>query len=344
MSERSSRWSLSWRSIMARTRGAVAASFWVLGAALFLCAPDGVWAQARTTPPTDAAWARLLESAAQGSQVSYQAIMQRRWGSLDRQMHIEHFVVDGQAYQRQWPIGKAVETRPDAGVRQIAGLGLNPNDIVRSQGSYEWQWMAGTRVGGQPVQAWTAKARDGHRYTRRFWFHETNGLLIKEEWIAPDGEVLASRELVQLQWAGLQVPAWVSAARDRKEEKDEQLERQRQRQRRGEPVQAPRHEAAWQNPLPGFVLVQSLRRARGERIQLIYSDGLAHLSVFIEPRREQDRLAAQALRRGMTHSVTIDRGPMRLTAVGELPLEAIQTVMSRLENLSEELNVKRRSP
>jgi sigma-E factor negative regulatory protein RseB len=58
---------------------------------------------------------------------------------------------------------------------------------------------------------------------------------------------------------------------------------------------------------------------------LVYSDGLASVSVFIEPRREGDE-AGGASRRGSVNAFTRMLPRQRVTVLGEVPLATVKQI------------------
>lgn len=81
-------------------------------------------------------------------------------------------------------------------------------------------------------------------------------------------------------------------------------------------------------PLPGFRKVTEVTRRLGESRpvgQMVYSDGLAAVSVFIEPlaaQREQVRTGLSSL--GAVHIYTRELANHRVTVVGEAPAASVQ--------------------
>ena len=87
--------------------------------------------------------------------------------------------------------------------------------------------------------------------------------------------------------------------------------------------------------LPGFEKVVELKRRMGESKpvgQLVYSDGLAAVSVFIEPlegRRDAARNGLASL--GAIHIFTREVANHRVTVVGEAPAVSVQRIANAVE-------------
>ncbi len=72
--------------------------------------------------------------------------------------------------------------------------------------------------------------------------------------------------------------------------------------------------------------------AAGQALQAVYSDGLASLSVFIEPAAESS--ASEALpQRGPINAYARRLGDSVVTVVGEIPAETAQAVANGAERI-----------
>ena len=100
---------------------------------------------------------------------------------------------------------------------------------------------------------------------------------------------------------------------------------------------APARLAGWElsSELPGFHKVTELKRLLGESRpvgQLVYSDGLAAVSVFIEPlegRRDPVRTGLSSM--GAIHIYTREVANHMVTVVGEAPAVSVQRIADSVE-------------
>jgi sigma-E factor negative regulatory protein RseB len=100
---------------------------------------------------------------------------------------------------------------------------------------------------------------------------------------------------------------------------------------------APARLAGWElsSELPGFHKVSELKRRLGESRpvgQLVYSDGLAAVSVFIEPlegRRDPVRTGLASM--GAIHIYTREVANHMVTVVGEAPAVSVQRIADAVE-------------
>jgi len=87
-------------------------------------------------------------------------------------------------------------------------------------------------------------------------------------------------------------------------------------------------------PPSGFKPLYTVRRlmASGPALQAVYSDGLASLSVFIEPAAASD--TSEALpRRGPINAYARRVGDSMVTVVGEIPAETARAVAQAVERV-----------
>jgi sigma-E factor negative regulatory protein RseB len=59
-------------------------------------------------------------------------------------------------------------------------------------------------------------------------------------------------------------------------------------------------------------------------VQWIFSDGLASVSIFIEPLDRKRHIQESSLSLGATHTLTKQLDPYWITLVGEVPLTTLQ--------------------
>jgi sigma-E factor negative regulatory protein RseB len=95
------------------------------------------------------------------------------------------------------------------------------------------------------------------------------------------------------------------------------------------------------SPVPGFREISCVRRAlqaaereqddKGEVLQTIFSDGLTHVSVFIEPFDPDRHRRALHASVGATHTLMRRHGEWWITVVGDVPIATLKMFASALE-------------
>lgn len=216
---------------------------------------------------------------------------------------------------------------------------------------YDLQANAPDRVAGLEAQVVTLRPRDTLRYPQRLWLERQSGLLLRADTLGPRGEVLESAAFSELQLdAPLQAQALL----------------QEMRRLEGYRIQKPLLQRSdldregWQlrNVPAGFLLVRCVRRPlhlperaasravtaspqasgaasasdAGGLLQATFSDGLALVSVFIEPFDAAVHQREGSASWGATQAWTRRLSDWWITVVGDVPLVALQQFSSGLEH------------
>ena len=183
-----------------------------------------------------------------------------------------------------------------------------------------------TRIAGFDCQAIVLAPRDELRYGYKLWADMQTGMLLKARAFDRSGEVVEQFTFTQLEIGN------VSRERLRP--------RQASRAWRVEQsavTPANLAEAGWdvRAELPGFHKVAEIRRMLRDAkpvSQVVYSDGLAAVSVFIEPmagRSEPARFGLATM--GAVNIYTREVANHLVTVVGEAPAASVQRVGNRVE-------------
>ena len=162
------------------------------------------------------------------------------------------------------------------------------------------------RVAGRDCQVVDLQPKDGWRYGYRLWLDHETGLPLR---IALIGE--AGRALEQMAFTDLQIGSKPNAA-------DLRPSTQQGLQRVQTLSTGKQADPGWRvtSPAPGFTLRAG--RRLGESVQLLYSDGLASVSVYIEPVSSNQR-GESAMRRGAVNVHSFWQGGRRVVAIGKVP-------------------------
>ena len=180
------------------------------------------------------------------------------------------------------------------------------------------------RIGGFECQAVLLQPKDSLRYGYRLYADTASGMLVRAVTVDAGGSQVEQFMFTQLQ-IGRITPEMVKPPQAAKAWRVEDA------------AAAPAKLAGWSlNPeLPGFHKVTELTRRIGESRpvgQLVYSDGLAAVSVFIEPlqaRREQLRTGLTSL--GAIHIYTREVANHMVTVVGEAPAASVQRIANAVQ-------------
>jgi sigma-E factor negative regulatory protein RseB len=182
------------------------------------------------------------------------------------------------------------------------------------------------RIAGFDCQAIVLAPRDELRYGYKLWADVQTGMLLKARAFNSKGETVEQFTFTQLEIGNV--------SRDRLRPRQEA---RNWRVERATVSPANLAEAGWSvhAELPGFRKVveinRMLRDARPVR-QVVYSDGLAAVSVFIEPiagRTEPPSIGLATM--GAVNVYTREVANHLVTVVGEAPAASVQRVGNRVE-------------
>lgn len=247
----------------------------------------------------------------------------------DRLERIE--VLDGQVRRQFRENGAMVTLWPQSRValveRQevVADFPALPVVGLRALESYELRAIGVDRVAGHEADVLMLKPKDAHRYKQRLWTERESGLLLRVDVIGPAGELLESSAFTDLTIGG-KLP--VDSVRGPMKKLDGY------RVVRPQAVRTRLDAEGWvmARSVPGFQLVSCVKRpldpvADGQSaepaLQAVFSDGLTHVSVFIE-RFDAQRHRPMRTVLGATNTVMSRHADWWITVVGDVPMATVQ--------------------
>lgn len=323
---------------------------WLVPTLLLVVAASSLQAQERSGPATggDAAdsrsaeqWLRLIQQAAR--RLDYAGTLVYQQGSEVRMSKIVH-VFDGKvSHERLQPMdgrplefirnadevkcllpeARRVVVERKARTESFPGLGsAGTTELLQN---YAVKVVGRERVGGFDCQVLEVQPKQGDRYAYRIWVDRGTGLLLRSQTLNERGEVLE-----QLAFADVRIgnvdreqlkPSWSTEGW----KVDDTAHR---------PVDL--REQGWRVvPPTGFKPLLAVRRTMsgGQVLQAVYSDGLASLSVFIEP--SSSAAANEALPQGGPINAYVRRlGDATVTVVGEIPSSTARAVALAAERVN----------
>lgn len=213
-------------------------------------------------------------------------------------------------------------------------LGAFPGLLQSSESAipdyYTAKNLGADRVAGFDADVVQLQPRDGLRFGYRVWSEKKSGLVVKLQTVDTDGRVVEQAAFSELQ---LDAPV--------KMEKLVQMMASTEGYRVEKPELVKTTAAAegWalKAPVAGFKPMNCYKRPGGhdKTMQWIFSDGLASVSLFVEPYDRQRHLQEALLSEGATQTLTRkleDKGSQWwLTAVGEVPPQTLKAFAQSLE-------------
>jgi negative regulator of sigma E activity len=184
---------------------------------------------------------------------------------------------------------------------------VNVHDLARLRQGYQVRMLAMDRVDGRDAVPLRFDPVDRWRYGTTLWVDRSTGLVVKTELRSIDGQTLAQAMLAELEVLDAAQDPVASVATAQ--------------------VAAP---VRWQvKGLPaGFSVITSAPGAEGE--QLLVGDGIASVSVFVEPLVAGQTTQLGQQQRGLLATQAEVRGDYQLIAVGAVPPHTIERILNGL--------------
>ena len=188
---------------------------------------------------------------------------------------------------------------------------------------YAFRVVGEDRVGGRPVQVVVFEPKDGLRYGHRFWSDGATGLLLKARVLNERGEPIEQFAFSDLTInarieRAMVEPSWPVVPPDWKT-----LE-----SAAGDVVQQATGWMVARMP-PGFEkIMEGFRKLRGRRervANLVYSDGLVSISVFIEP-LASGAAPAGFLQKGGLNVYSVKQDDYLITVMVETPGATVRQI------------------
>jgi sigma-E factor negative regulatory protein RseB len=228
-----------------------------------------------------------------------------------------------------WPQSRVAVFEPREPVADFPAL---PRGGQRVLDSYELRYVGQERVAGLLADVVIAKPRDALRFAQRLWAEHVSGLLVRADVLSAKGDVLESSAFSDLT-LGERLPV------DRMIAPMKRLDGYRVVRPRSEPVALDAEGWLFQPAVAGFQLVNCARRtllapsSGGDAlpvVQAVFSDGMTHVSVFIEP-YDAHRHRPMRTNLGATHTSMNRHGDWWVTVVGDVPMSTVQQFEASLQ-------------
>jgi sigma-E factor negative regulatory protein RseB len=227
-----------------------------------------------------------------------------------------------------WPQAKV------ARVEKRESLGMFPNLLQSSESAipdyYAAKSVGSDRAAGFDADVVLLQPKDAMRFGYRVWSEKKSGLVVKLQTVDGEGRVIEQAAFSELQ---LDAPVRM--------EKLVQMMASTEGYRVEKPELVKTTAAAegWalKAAVAGFKPMSCYKRPAGQdkTMQWIFSDGLASVSLFVEPFDRQRHVQEAILSDGATHTLTRrleDKGSQWwLTAVGEVPPQTLKAFAQSLE-------------
>jgi len=178
------------------------------------------------------------------------------------------------------------------------------------------------RVAGFDTQSVLLEPKDGYRYGHMFWIEAQTGLLLKARMVNERSEPIEQFAFAQLQLG----PALT------REDVQSRLAASSSgwKVHTANSTQAQNADLGWtmNGDVPGFRQIAGMKRSLGpdrpDMVHMVFSDGLAAISVFIEPYRKEDGSVVGPMKHGAVNVYKRRLAGYVITALGEVPPHSLQ--------------------
>lgn len=205
------------------------------------------------------------------------------------------------------------------------------NNAIELTDHYNVRKEEGGRIAGHDCQAISLQPKDDLRYGYKLWADKDSGLLLRAQTLNEKNEVVEQISFTQISIGNI----------DRNRVKPTYTNTNGWKVENSAMSQV--NLSGWTvKALPkGFRKIREVKRqvpdanagagqpAQREVSQIVFSDGLAAISVFIEP--ESQSRTEGSIQQGATNIVGKRQGDFWLTIVGEVPSAAIRQVANSIE-------------
>lgn len=190
---------------------------------------------------------------------------------------------------------------------------------------YQLRLHGESRVANKTTQILQMVPQDNHRYGHVFWLDKDSGLLLKSDLINEQGHVIEQMMYSDIELLS-EAPQKIVDADNLKDYRKISLIGQQDITRQ--------RWLARQMPA-GFKLIRSDQVSHHSQqvpaYHMIYSDGMASVSVFVEQRVENDGDLSGLSNMGAVNAYSVYQGDVYITAIGEVPADTVRMIAESVE-------------
>lgn len=216
-------------------------------------------------------------------------------------------------------------------VEQAQDVGLLLGELrkleLAANGQYQLSELARTRISGRSARLIAVEPRDAFRYGYRLWIDERTAMPLKTQLLTGNGQVVE-----QIVFTELTLPQTIADAA-----LEPEVDARNYRWLRHEVGTVEASTSTWQARQlpPGFrMTAQSTQVLPGGKqpvTHLVYSDGLASVSVFVEEAVRTagtagESTSADQARLGSSSAYSTVVQGYRITAIGEVPPDTVRAI------------------
>ncbi|MDR2926227.1 MAG: MucB/RseB C-terminal domain-containing protein [Azoarcus sp.] len=215
-------------------------------------------------------------------------------------------------------------------IGQVGNRGSFPGRVPQSRtgltDNYRIRLEGVERIAEHEVQKLVFEPRDELRFAHALWADRQSGLLLKSQVLDAGGNVIEQFSFIDVRIGG-EVQDGMLAPRVEVDADWQTIDV------RGDDETQIGNPWGLRQSLPGFVLTTMLRHRSGGTLQMVFSDGLAALSVFIEPAEAGVEARGAYPGGGAVNVFERIASGHRITVLGEVPALLVQRAAEAVEAL-----------
>ncbi len=290
---------------------------------------------------------QLLQKIADAArELNYSGIYVYQHGDQFETSRIAHFVENGNEYEKlesldgprrevirnneevlcYYPDAKIV--RSDKRVARRTFPALLPEQLSSLTEYYEIHKGDPERIGGYDAQSLVLEPRDGMRYGHKFWADSATGLLLK-------ARMMGERQSVVEQFSFTQLVIGTGVTKEMVRPSFN-IRYPEWRLDRFASNTVSESDSAWtvKNFPAGFHKILEMRRSKqGNSVlvtHMVYSDGLAAVSIFIEPVVSRNKVNEGLSQQGAVNIYTRTLDDQVVTVLGEAPASTVMQIANSI--------------
>lgn len=198
---------------------------------------------------------------------------------------------------------------------------LSSSQLGKIENFYELELVGNDRAAGRVTQLVSVTPKDKFRYGYRLWLDQATGLLLKSDLLNEDGEILEQVMFTSLE---LLEPDKIAGLMPTEETHPEEADQHHSAKSMNQSSDI--HWVAEKLPA-GFEMLKSQPlEQHGATEHMVYSDGLASVSVFVERTKPGGQSFVGLSRMGAVNAFGSVAGNYQVTVVGEVPEITVKTI------------------
>lgn len=203
-----------------------------------------------------------------------------------------------------------------------------PKDIKQLNKHYELSMFGQDRIANRDAQVILVKPKDGYRYGFKYWLDQDTGLMLRCDVINENKKALEHMMFTDFEY--LQSPPDGAFMKTQVPNNYKIL-----KQDETQPLKADNSWFAKQLP-KGFVLTKNIlkpmRKKQQSVQQLIFSDGLASVSVFIDQNVNAAHRLSGPTKMGSVNAFGLMLNNHQVTVIGEVPSDTVRLIAESMQH------------